>query len=33
MSSLVTAMLAEANIKGVNPSQLVDFSLLQQVLK
>jgi hypothetical protein len=26
-------MLAEANIKNVSPSQLVDFSLLQQVLK
>lgn len=33
LNSLVTAMLAEANIKNVSPSQLVDFSLLQQVLK
>ena len=33
MNPLVTQMLAEANIKGVSPSQLVDFSLLQQVLK
>ena len=33
LNSLVTAMLAEAGIKNVNVSQLVDFSLLQQVLK
>jgi len=33
MNSLVTAMLAEAGIKNVSPSQLVDFSLLQQALK
>lgn len=33
LNSLVTAMLAEASIKNVSPSQLVDFSLLQQVLK
>ena len=33
LNSLVTNMLAEAGIKNVPPSQLVDFSLLQQVLK
>jgi len=33
LNSLVTAMLAEAGIRNVNVSQLVDFSLLQQVLK
>jgi ABC-type nitrate/sulfonate/bicarbonate transport system substrate-binding protein len=33
LNSLVTAMLAEAGIKGVNISQLTDFSLLHQVLK
>jgi NitT/TauT family transport system substrate-binding protein len=33
LNSLVTAMLAEAGIKGVAPSQLTDFTLLQQVLK
>jgi ABC-type nitrate/sulfonate/bicarbonate transport system substrate-binding protein len=33
LNSLVTTMLAEAGIKGVTVSQLVDFSLLQQVLK
>jgi len=33
MNSLVSAMLAEAGIKNVAPSQLVDFALLQQVLK
>jgi NitT/TauT family transport system substrate-binding protein len=33
MNSLVGSMLAEAGIKNVSPSQLVDFSLLQQVLK
>ena len=33
LDSLVTAMLAEAGIKGVNVSQLTDFSLLQQALK
>jgi NitT/TauT family transport system substrate-binding protein len=33
MNSLVTTMLAEAGIKNVLPSQLVDFSLLQQALK
>jgi ABC-type nitrate/sulfonate/bicarbonate transport system substrate-binding protein len=31
LNSLVTTMLAEAGIKGVNPAQLVDFSLLQQI--
>ncbi len=33
MNSLVTAMLAEAGIKNVVPSQLVDFSLLQQLVR
>ncbi|HEY6999303.1 MAG TPA: ABC transporter substrate-binding protein [Candidatus Binatia bacterium] len=33
LNSLVTTMLAEAGIKNAVPSQLVDFSLLQQVLK
>lgn len=33
LNSLVTTMLAEAGIKGVAPSQLTDFTLLQQVLK
>ncbi len=33
LNSLVTTMLAEAGIKNVAPSKLVDFSLLQQVLK
>ena len=33
LNSLVTSMLAEAGIKNVAPSQLVDFSLLQQTLK
>jgi NitT/TauT family transport system substrate-binding protein len=33
LNNLVTAMLAEGGIKNVNVSQLVDFSLLQQVLK
>jgi NitT/TauT family transport system substrate-binding protein len=33
MNELVTAMLAEAGIKNVAPSQLVDFSLLQQALR
>ena len=33
LSSLATTMLAEAGIKNVAPSQLVDFTLLQQVLK
>jgi ABC-type nitrate/sulfonate/bicarbonate transport system substrate-binding protein len=33
MNSLVTSMLAEAGIKGVAPSQLTDFTLLQQALK
>src|SRR6185436_7950431 len=33
LNSLVGAMLAEAGIKNVAPTQLVDFSLLQQVLK
>jgi len=33
LNTLVTTMLAEAGIKNVNVSQLVDFSLLQQVLK
>ena len=33
LNSLVTAMLAEAGVKNVAPSQLVDFALLQQALK
>jgi ABC-type nitrate/sulfonate/bicarbonate transport system substrate-binding protein len=33
LSSLVTTMLAEAGIKNAAPSQLVDFTLLQQALK
>lgn len=33
LNSLVTTMLAEAGIKGVAPSQLIDFTLLQQALK
>jgi ABC-type nitrate/sulfonate/bicarbonate transport system substrate-binding protein len=33
LNSLVTTMLAEAGVKNVTPSQLVDFSLLQQALK
>jgi hypothetical protein len=33
LNSLVTTMLAEAGIKNVVPSQLVDFTLLQQALK
>jgi NitT/TauT family transport system substrate-binding protein len=33
MNELVTAMLAEAGIKNIAPSQLVDFSLLQQALQ
>lgn len=33
LNSLVTTMLAEAGIKNVAPSQLVDFGLLQQALK
>ena len=33
LNSLVTTMLAEGGIKNVSPSQLVDFSLLQQILK
>jgi ABC-type nitrate/sulfonate/bicarbonate transport system substrate-binding protein len=33
LNSLVTTMLAEAGIKNVAPSKLVDFALLQQVLK
>ena len=33
LNSLVGAMLAEAGIKNVAPTQLVDFSLLQQTLK
>jgi ABC-type nitrate/sulfonate/bicarbonate transport system substrate-binding protein len=33
LNSLVTTMLAEAGIKNIAPAQLVDFSLLQQVLK
>jgi NitT/TauT family transport system substrate-binding protein len=33
LNSLVTTMLAEAGIKGVNVPQLTDFSLLRQVLK
>lgn len=33
LNSLVTAMLADAGIKGVTPTQLTDFTLLQQALK
>jgi NitT/TauT family transport system substrate-binding protein len=33
LNSLVTSMLAEVGIKGVAPSQLTDFTLLQQALK
>lgn len=33
LNSLVTTMLTEAGIKNVVPSQLVDFTLLQQALK
>jgi NitT/TauT family transport system substrate-binding protein len=33
LSTLVTSLLAEAGIKNVPPSQLVDFTLLQQVLR
>ena len=33
LNALVTAMLAEAGIKNVAPSQPVDFTLLQQALK
>jgi ABC-type nitrate/sulfonate/bicarbonate transport system substrate-binding protein len=33
LNTLVTSMLAEAGIKNVTVSQLVDFSLLQQALK
>jgi ABC-type nitrate/sulfonate/bicarbonate transport system substrate-binding protein len=33
LNALVTTMLAEAGIKGVAPSQLTDFTLLQQALK
>ena len=33
LNSLVGTMLAEAGIKNVAPSQLVDFTLLQQALK
>lgn len=33
LNSLVTTMLAEAGIKNVAPSQLVDFTLLQQALR
>ena len=33
LNSLVTTMLAESGIKNVAPTQLVDFTLLQQVLK
>jgi ABC-type nitrate/sulfonate/bicarbonate transport system substrate-binding protein len=33
LNSLVTTMLAEAGVKGVAPSQLTDFTLLQQALK
>jgi len=33
LNALVTAMLAEAGIKNMAPSQLVDFTLLQQALK
>jgi len=33
LNALVTSMLAEAGIKGVNVSQLTDFTLLQEALK
>lgn len=33
MTPLVTSMLADAGIKGIAPSQLTDFTLLQQVLR
>src|ERR1044071_6377882 len=33
LNSIVASMLAEAGIKNVTPAQLVDFSLLQQVIK
>jgi hypothetical protein len=33
LNTLVTSMLAEAGIKNVTVSQLVDFSLLQQALR
>jgi NitT/TauT family transport system substrate-binding protein len=33
LHSLVTALLTEAGIKNVTPSQLVDFTLLKQALK
>jgi len=33
LNSLVNAMLADAGIRGVTPTQLTDFTLLQQVLK
>lgn len=33
MNSLVGSMLADAGIKGATPSQLTDFTLLQQALK
>jgi hypothetical protein len=33
LNSLVTTMLAEAGVKNVTPSQLVDFTLLHQALK
>jgi hypothetical protein len=33
LNSLVATMLAETGIKGVNVSQLTDFSLLRQILK
>jgi NitT/TauT family transport system substrate-binding protein len=33
LNSLVTSMLGEAGIKNVTPTELVDFTLLQQALK
>ena len=33
MNPLVTSMLAEAGVKNVTPTQLVDFTLLREVLK
>lgn len=33
LNSLVTSMLSEAGIKNVTPTELVDFTLLQQALK
>jgi len=33
MDPLIATMLAEAGIKNVAPSQLVDFTLLREVLR